>query len=85
MQVLRELLPPRTPEWKLYMTGFSIVGQIRFYVQNRPVIDVLVGEENQTHFDADAIADHITEFSLAALGQRSRAKKDHRKPKSECR
>ncbi len=85
MQILRELLPPRMPMWKLYMTGFSIVGQIRFYVQNQPIINMLTGEENQQHFDADAVADHITEFSLAALGQRGKAKKSHRKPKPECR
>ena len=85
MQVLGELLPPGTPLWKVYMIGFSIVGQIRFYVQNRPIVNMLVGPENEAHFDADAVADHIAEFSLAALGQRSRAKKDHPKPKTECR
>ena len=79
MQVLRELLPPRTPEWKLYMSGFSIVGQIRFYVQNRPIIDMLLGEENQTHFDADAVAEHIAEFSLAALGHKAAPKTGRRK------
>jgi AcrR family transcriptional regulator len=85
LQILGELLPPTTPRWKMHMTGFSIVGQILHYVQNRPVVALLVGEENLPQFNADAVADHIAEFSLAALGQRRGPKANSRKPKAGSR
>jgi AcrR family transcriptional regulator len=66
--VLREMLPPRTPPWKLHMTGFSIIGQCVFYAQCKPVIRLLIGEEERGRFTAEAVADHITGFCLAAFG-----------------
>jgi hypothetical protein len=71
MGVLGELLPPETPRWKRWMTGFSIVGQCLHYVHCKQVIRRLVGEEDFAHLTAEAVADHITEFSLTALGQKS--------------
>lgn len=67
MQILGELLPPNVPRWKLFMTGFSIVSQCLFYVQNRPIAKLLAGEDYQ-QFDEAHLAEHITQFSLAALG-----------------
>jgi AcrR family transcriptional regulator len=68
VEILREILPPDTPRWKGYMTGFSIVSQCLYYVQNKPIARLLVGEEDFAYFDQDRIAEHITQFSLAALG-----------------
>ncbi len=80
-QILGELLPPGTPRWKVHMTGFSVVGQILYYVQDRPVVTLLVGEENLAQYNADAIAEHVTEFTLAALGQQVASKNGRRKVK----
>jgi AcrR family transcriptional regulator len=66
--VLGELLPPAIPRWKLYMTAFSIVGQCLYYVQNRPIAKLLVGEDDFQWFDEARLAEHIAQFSLAALG-----------------
>jgi AcrR family transcriptional regulator len=70
MGVLGELLPPETPLWKRWATGFSVVGQCLHYVHCKPVIRRLVGEEDLAHLTAEAVADHITGFTLAALGQK---------------
>ena len=80
-QILGDLLPPGTPRWKVNMTGFSVVGQILYYVQDRRVVTLLVGEENLAHYNADAIAEHITEFTLAALGQQVASKNGRRRVK----
>jgi AcrR family transcriptional regulator len=66
--ILSELLPPDTPHAVRYMTGFSIVGQCLFYKQNRPVAALLMGPEEFARLDAEQIADHVTAFTLRALG-----------------
>jgi TetR/AcrR family transcriptional regulator, regulator of cefoperazone and chloramphenicol sensitivity len=65
--ILEELLPPGTSSFKRYLTGFSIMGQCLHYMQNKPVIQLLMGEE-YAQITPEAVAAHITEFSLAALG-----------------
>jgi AcrR family transcriptional regulator len=67
MAILREILPPDTPRWKLLMAGQSIISQCVFYCQNRPIIEQLAGPDYQFYSPA-AITEHITRFSLAALG-----------------
>jgi hypothetical protein len=66
--ILRELLPPGTSEEKLHLVGFSIVGQAFYHRVARHVIPVLVGEEEYSRYQAERVADHIADFSLAALG-----------------
>jgi TetR/AcrR family transcriptional regulator, regulator of cefoperazone and chloramphenicol sensitivity len=66
--ILDELLPPGTPHATHYLTGFSIIGQCLFYKQNRPVAALLMGPDEFTKLDADQIAEHITAFTLRALG-----------------
>lgn len=48
--------------------GFSIVGQVLFYSVHGPVVRLLMGEAEAAALDLDHLADHITRFSLAALG-----------------
>jgi hypothetical protein len=67
-QILADLLPPDTPRWKQFMVAFSIVGQCLYYLQNRPVAKLLVGDDDFQWFDEERIAAHIAQFSLAALG-----------------
>jgi AcrR family transcriptional regulator len=65
-QIVEELLPDATPA-KRRLCAFSIVGQCLHYTLARPIIAELVGPEEFRTFDADHLAEHITEFSLAAL------------------
>ena len=68
MNILEEVLPPNTPRWKRFLVGISIIGQCVIHCQNRPILEQLAGPEMFAHFDADVVAQHITQFSLAALG-----------------
>ena len=67
MAIIREILPPETPRWKVMMAGQSIISQCVFYCQNRPIIEQLAGTDYK-FFEPAAISEHITRFSLAALG-----------------
>lgn len=80
-QILEELLPD-TPERRRKMIGFSIIGQCLFHRVAQPILSLLVGEEEYRSYDAQSLADHITEFSLAALGLRPPAV-DRGEPPSE--
>ena len=66
-ELLHELLPGAGPV-DVYLTGFSIVGQCLFYKMNRPVARLLMGEAEFDRLDADRIAEHVTGFTLRALG-----------------
>jgi AcrR family transcriptional regulator len=50
-------------------TGFSIVSQVLFYGTYSPIVRLLMGEDAFQRLSVDAIADHITQFTLAALGK----------------
>lgn len=66
--ILRELMPPDTPQRKLFLTAFSIVGQCHFYCTHRPIIRLLIGEDENQRLDPDTLAEHIAQFTLRALG-----------------
>jgi AcrR family transcriptional regulator len=68
MSILEEILPAGMAPWRRFLVGISIIGQCVIHCQNRPIIEQLAGPEIFSHFDADALAEHITRFSLAALG-----------------
>jgi AcrR family transcriptional regulator len=68
--ILDGLLPPDMPRWRRFMFGFSIISQCVNYCQNRPILMMLVGEEDYRHFDASTVADHVSDLCLAALGLR---------------
>jgi TetR/AcrR family transcriptional regulator, regulator of cefoperazone and chloramphenicol sensitivity len=65
--ILGELMPPGTPAFSRFLTGFSIMGQCLFYIHCKPVAQALMGDEYR-RITAEAVADHVTAFSLAALG-----------------
>jgi AcrR family transcriptional regulator len=67
-RILAELLPPETPEARRHLIAFSIVGQCLFHRLHRPVMALLVGEDVYRRFDTAGVADHISRFTLAALG-----------------
>ena len=66
--ILLEMLPPDTPEAVGFQVGFSVVGQCLFYHVHQPIAERLMGTENYRQLTIDQLADHITHFSLAALG-----------------
>jgi AcrR family transcriptional regulator len=66
--ILSEMLPHLPPE-RIYMIGNSIVGQCLFYRQNRPVIEQLMGKDALDRVTPDVLAEHVTNFTLAAIQQ----------------
>lgn len=65
--ILKELLPDQ-PDAAMLMTAFSVMGQILFYRQNRRVAELIFGSEHMDRLTLDGVTDHITRFTLAALG-----------------
>ncbi len=65
--IVREALP-RLPEARVHLTVFSIIGQCVHHALARPIVRQLVGAEEHATYTADRLAQHIAEFSLAALG-----------------
>src|SRR5947209_1066440 len=57
--ILLELLPPGQSHEAMYATGFSIMGQILFYKQCRPVARLLMGAEAFDRFGVEQIAEHV--------------------------
>jgi AcrR family transcriptional regulator len=66
--ILAALLPDADPH-RLLMIGFSVIGQVLFYRQNRPVVELIFGKQAVAELDAAAVTEHVTRFTLAALGK----------------
>ena len=66
-EILGELLPD-LPERQRLMVGFSVVGQCLYYRQNRTVSTLLFGAAAIDALSLDAVTEHITRFTFAALG-----------------
>ena len=65
--ILEELLPEMPARQRL-MVGFSVVGQCLYYRQNRTVSTLLFGAAAIDALSLDAVTEHITRFTFAALG-----------------
>jgi AcrR family transcriptional regulator len=65
--ILRELLPG-LPEQRILMFGFSVIGQILYYRQNRPVSELIFDKPQVDALSEAMVAEHIVRFTLAALG-----------------
>jgi AcrR family transcriptional regulator len=68
---LREIvrrLAPRLDERRQTAVAFSVIGQCLHYRMARPVAERLISAERFAALDLDFLTDHITRFSLAALG-----------------
>jgi len=68
LSILDEIVAPETPATKRHLLALSILGQCIYHRMARPVVGLLVGEEEFRTYDAAQLADHIGSFSLAALG-----------------
>jgi|SRR5579883_1157844 len=81
-EVLREFIQPKAfalrdilielcpdlPKERVLMIGFSVMGQVLFYRQNRRAAELLFGEQAVAALGLEAVTEHITRFTLAALG-----------------
>lgn len=65
--VLR-LACPAADDRRLRLLALSVAGQCLCYRSARPATARLLGPEEFAALDPDAIVDHVTTFSLAALG-----------------
>jgi AcrR family transcriptional regulator len=65
--IVESLFPDADPAAVL-MIGFSVMGQILFYRQNRPVAELIFGKEPVDALTLERVTDHVTRFTLAALG-----------------
>lgn len=68
VSIVGQIMPPGTPEDRLYKAAFSVVGQCLFYKMNGPVVDLLLPDDAvKQHFQIESLAAHIYEFTLRAL------------------
>ncbi len=67
-QILGALLPAETTPADRQLIAFSIVGQCLFHRVHRPMARLIAGKELYDSFDVTRLTDHITRFSLAAMG-----------------
>ncbi len=65
--IIAAMVPEAMPEHTRMLIGFSIVGQILHYRSARPVVMMLVGADAFQSLDVETLAEHITDFSLAAI------------------
>jgi AcrR family transcriptional regulator len=62
-------LSPELDESRRTAAAFSVIGQCIFYRMGRPITERLLGPEQLVLLDIEFLTDHITTFTLAALGQ----------------
>ena len=68
--ILDEMLPPEAPASRRHQLAFSIVGQCLYYRVADSVVGMLVeNQERARHYSALQLGEHITQFTLAALGE----------------
>jgi AcrR family transcriptional regulator len=67
LDILRDMLPGADEE-RLLMIGFSVIGQLLFYRQNRLCSELIFGKEAVDRLTVGMVADHVSRFTLAALG-----------------
>ena len=65
--LMREICP-EADDRRLNALVFSVIGQCLHYKMARRVTERLIGDEGYRALDLDYLTDHITAFSLAALG-----------------
>lgn len=69
LQIIDQLVPKSTPLHRRHQLAFSIVGQCLHYRVAGHFVTLLLDSRQRTeHFDLASLAQHITDFSLAALG-----------------
>jgi len=65
--IVRDFVPPATPDRLVRLLASSIVGQILHYHHCRHVIRLLEGDESYAALQESTLVEHLTQFSLAGL------------------
>jgi AcrR family transcriptional regulator len=71
--ILAELLPADTSEIERHRIGFGIVGQCIHYRVAQPIVRLLISSDEYSQNDPAALAEHITRWTLKAVGLSSAA------------
>jgi AcrR family transcriptional regulator len=71
LSIISELLPSDTPAHRRRQAAFSIIGQCLFYRIAGDIVDMMAAVDDEHHFTIEQLADHITQFSLAAISNTS--------------
>ncbi|MEI7683528.1 MAG: CerR family C-terminal domain-containing protein [Planctomycetota bacterium] len=66
--ILREALPEDVSGERVNLTALSIIGQVIHHRCARTIIVQMVGDEEARGYTAERLAEHIADFSLAAVG-----------------
>jgi AcrR family transcriptional regulator len=66
--IIAELVPPETGEVERHRIGFSVIGQCLHYRIAQPILRLLLSEEEFRGNDPAQLAEHISRWTLAALG-----------------
>jgi len=66
-QIVREVLGPAASDEAIRRHAASVVGQVLVYQSCRSVMQRLLGGESDGKSQIDALADHITRFSIDAM------------------
>lgn len=68
LSILRKLMPADVPSPLIRQFAFSIIAQCAYYrLQDRVVAMMTPADELDAHFTPEALAEHISEFSLSAI------------------
>jgi len=73
--IVRELLGTDATDESVRLCSLSVVSQCLFYQQCRPVLQRLFPKSKSNLRAPNPLAEHITNFSLAALQQRARPRR----------
>ncbi len=65
--IIRELVEPGVSEWVLRLCSISVVGQCMHWCLARPVLRRLHPQLEYSAKDIEMVAEHVTQFSLAAI------------------
>jgi len=65
--IIRGLVGPGVSEWMLRLCSISVVGQCMHWCLARPVLRRLHPQLEYSTKDIEMVAEHVTQFSLAAL------------------
>ena len=65
--IVREIVGPAMSEEDVRRCGMSVIGQCCFYRHARAVVSRMFGQDIYTEAGLEAVADHITRFTLAGL------------------
>lgn len=69
LEIITELVPATAPRHLVQKIGFSVIGQCFYYRIAEKVVSSLVSDEDRrSQYQPQQIADHISQFCLAACG-----------------